>query len=114
MQGKNYIEMQTLVSIDLGPVVLKPNTDLLVNIDGSIVDIRSDGFEMTTSKKLLELKTNRTLDELFISKKEVESAMTYGSEIKLLTDRGLITYSIEDISFKNDGITYATLGLKAI
>ena len=40
--------------------------------------------------------------------------MTYGDEIKLLTDRGLVTYSIEDISFEKKSIAYATLHLKIV
>ena len=37
MHGKNYIEMLSLVDIDLDYVVLKSNSVFLVNIDGNIV-----------------------------------------------------------------------------
>ena len=47
-------------------------------------------------------------------KEEVDSALNYGSEIKLLTKKGIMTYSVEDITFKNGGIAYATLDLKIV
>lgn len=114
MQNKEFIEMMTLVKIDIGCLVFKPRTLILVNVDGDIVDIKSDNFEMTISKKMLEEKTKRPFNELFISKEEADMAMTHGSEIKLLTDRGLVTYSIEGISFEKGGIAYATLNLKIV
>jgi len=115
MHGKNYIEMLSLVDIDLDYVVLKSNSVFLVNIDGNIVDIKSDTFEMTTSKNVIEEKTGRCLKEVFILKEEADSVITYGSEIKLLTDRGVVTYSVEDISFGEKCLAYsayATLRLK--
>lgn len=115
MLGKNFIEMVLLVDIDIDYMVLKSNSVFLVNIDGGIVDIKSDAFEMTTSKKVLEEKSGRCLKELFISKEEADSVITYGSEIKLLTDRGVVTYSVEDISFGEKCVAYsayATLKLK--
>ena len=111
---ENYIEMMTLCKIDIGCLVLKPKTVLFVYVDGDNVGIKSDGLEMIVSKRLLEGKTERPFHELFISKEDADSAMTYGDEIKLLTDRGLVTYSIEDISFEKKSIAYATLHLKIV
>lgn len=114
MHGKNFVEMITLTQIDIGCLVFKPKTELLVNIDGDIIDIKSDGITMTTSKNLLEKKTNKPFNELFVSKEEVINTMTTGSQITLLTSKGVATYSVEGISFPNDGIAYATLHLKIV
>lgn len=114
MQGKNYVDMVVLENIDLGDLIFKKNSVLSVNVDGGIVDIKSDYFEMTTSIRKLENENDKPFNELFALKEEVDSALNYGSEIKLLTKKGIMTYSVEDITFKNGGIAYATLDLKIV
>ena len=114
MEGKNYVEMVVLDNLDLCDLVIKKGSILFVNVDGEIVDIKSDYFEMTTNIRVLETENGKSFDELFALKDEVDSALNLGNEIKLLTNKGVATYSIEGIHFKNGGIAYATLELKIV
>lgn len=114
MQGKNYVEMIVLDNLNLVDLVVKRGSVLSVNVDGGTVYIKSDYFEMRTNIRVLENENDKPFNELFALKEEVDSALNFGSEIKLLTNKGVATYSIEGIHFKNGGIAYAALDLKIV
>lgn len=114
LEQNNYILMLTTRKIDIGPIVFKPKTELYVKQEKDDLYIKSENFDMRTSISDLEKRTKSNFVNLFVSKEDAEKAINYGSEIKLLTNDGLLEYSVEDISFKDGKTTYVTLGLKVL
>lgn len=114
LEQNGYVLMITTRKIDIGSVVLKPKTELYVKREKDELYIKSENFDMKVFISDLEKRTKSCFDNLFVSKEDVEKAINYGSEIKLLTDEGILEYSVENISFKDGKTTYVTLGLKVL
>lgn len=114
LEQNEYVLMVTTRKIDIGSIVFKPRTELYVKREKDEVYIKSENFDIKVFVSDLEKRTKSSFDNLFVSKEDAEKAINYGSEIKLLTDDGILIYSVENISFKDGKNTYVTLGLKVL
>lgn len=103
-------EVQALQPLNFGPILIKSKEPLYLEDLGDSLILTYKDVSITILKTMLE----KPYEQLFITQQDIDKAVTYGSEICLVTELGLRTYSVEGINFKNNSTTYVNLDLKAI
>lgn len=103
-------EVRVLKTLNFGPLTIKANESLFLEDMGDSLQLMYEGLSITLNKSMLD----KPYENLFITKEDIDKALTYGSEVSLVTELGLRTYAIEGINFKNNSTTYVNLDLKAI
>lgn len=81
------------------------------------VEITDTEYILNLSNFYMGIKINlpcEKFNSLFIEKELYESAIKVGSEIKILTNNGIRTYSVESIDEGKGGNHYIALSLEAI
>ena len=112
--NESYQKVLLVRKVDLGGIVLKPNTKLLIKRKDDKLYLNYENVELMVSIQDICKKENCKLNELFVTEEEVCKAMVLGSELSLITNKGLCTYSVEGIDFKDKSVAYATLYLKIL